>query len=376
MKKFLSLLMGFVFFGTTVFSTESKPENTAVEQTKAKEKDVEIVFVLDTTGSMGGLIQGAKTKIWSIVNEVMQTHKDSKVKIGLVAYRDRGDVYVTKVTQLSENLDEIYSVLMGYKAQGGGDDPEDVRKALHESLEVIQWSTPRENLSQIIFLVGDAPPHDDYNDSPDTSDTAKKAKSRGIIINTIQCGDMPKTDYYWKAIAQFGGGEYFHISGDGGVKVVTTPYDDKLYELNKRIDKTYITYGSSEERSEAVKKFDSEKYSMEAAPVEAKASRAINKAINKYSYSKEDLVQAVENNEISLKDIKDNELPENMQKMSLKAREGYIQSIIDTRKEIREEIIKVSREREQYILEQEKKGTAGKSEFDSAVSEVLKKQIK
>ena len=368
--------MGFVFFGTTVFSTESKPENTAVEQTKAKEKDVEIVFVLDTTGSMGGLIQGAKTKIWSIVNEVMQTHKDSKVKIGLVAYRDRGDVYVTKVTQLSENLDEIYSVLMGYKAQGGGDDPEDVRKALHESLEVIQWSTPRENLSQIIFLVGDAPPHDDYNDSPDTSDTAKKAKSRGIIINTIQCGDMPKTDYYWKAIAQFGGGEYFHISGDGGVKVVTTPYDDKLYELNKRIDKTYITYGSSEERSEAVKKFDSEKYSMEAAPVEAKASRAINKAINKYSYSKEDLVQAVENNEISLKDIKDNELPENMQKMSLKAREGYIQSIIDTRKEIREEIIKVSREREQYILEQEKKGTAGKSEFDSAVSEVLKKQIK
>ena len=376
MKKFLSLLMGFVFLGTTVFSTESKPENTAVEQTKAKEKDVEIVFVLDTTGSMGGLIQGAKTKIWSIVNEVMQTHKDSKVKIGLVAYRDRGDVYVTKVTQLSENLDEIYSVLMGYKAQGGGDDPEDVRKALHESLEVIQWSTPRENLSQIIFLVGDAPPHDDYNDSPDTSDTAKKAKSRGIIINTIQCGDMPKTDYYWKAIAQFGGGEYFHISGDGGVKVVTTPYDDKLYELNKRIDKTYITYGSSEERSEAVKKFDSEKYSMEAAPVEAKASRDINKAINKYSYSKEDLVQAVENNEISLKDIKDNELPENMQKMSLKAREGYIQSIIDTRKEIREEIIKVSREREQYILEQEKKGTAGKSEFDSAVSEVLKKQIK
>ena len=376
MKKFLSLLMGFVFLGTTVFSTESKPENTAVEQTKAQEKDVEIVFVLDTTGSMGGLIQGAKTKIWSIVNEVMQTHKDSKVKIGLVAYRDRGDVYVTKVTQLSENLDEIYSVLMGYKAQGGGDDPEDVRKALHESLEVIQWSTPRENLSQIIFLVGDAPPHDDYNDSPDTSDTAKKAKSRGIIINTIQCGDMPKTDYYWKAIAQFGGGEYFHISGDGGVKVVTTPYDDKLYELNKRIDKTYITYGSSEERSEAVKKFDSEKYSMEAAPVEAKASRAINKAINKYSYSKEDLVQAVENKEVSLKDIKDNELPENMQRMSLKAREGYIQSIMDTRKEIREEIIKVSKEREEYILEQKRKGTAGKSEFDSAVSEVLKKQIK
>ena len=125
-----------------------------------------------------------------------------------------------------------------------------------------------------------------------------------------------------------------------------------------------------------MKKFDSEKHSVDAAPVEAKASRAINKAINKYSYSKEDLVQAVENKEVSLKDIKDNELPENMQRMSLKAREGYIQSIMDTRKEIREEIIKVSKEREEYILEQKRKGTAGKSEFDSAVSEVLKKQIK
>ena len=125
-----------------------------------------------------------------------------------------------------------------------------------------------------------------------------------------------------------------------------------------------------------MKKFDSEKHSVDVAPVEAKASRAINKAINKYSYSKEDLVQAVENKEVYLKDVKDNELPENMQRMSLKAREGYIQSIIDTRKEIREEIIKVSKEREQYIIEQEKKGTAGKSEFDSAVSEVLKKQIK
>ena len=68
MKRILSLATVFVFSALTVFATGQKPENTAVEQTRAIEKDVEIVFVLDTTGSMGGLIQGAKTKIWSIVN--------------------------------------------------------------------------------------------------------------------------------------------------------------------------------------------------------------------------------------------------------------------------------------------------------------------
>ena len=373
MKKILSLVSGIFLLASTAFGTQ--PENAAVAQTKPVEKDVEIVFVLDTTGSMGGLIQGAKTKIWNIVNEVMQTHKDSKVKIGLIAYRDRGDAYITKVTQLNDNLDEVYSILMGYRAEGGGDTPEDVRRALSESVDLIQWSKPRANLSQIIFLVGDAPPHDDYQDYPDVGATAKKAKSKGILVNTIQCGTLPDTDRYWKAVAQFGGGEYFHISADSGVKAIATPYDGRLYELNSKLDKTFVTYGSRTERAAAGSKFASEVAAMESAPDEAKASRAVNKSLNvKRSYAKEDLAQAIENNEIALKDIKSEELPENMQKMSEKEREVYVQSIIQSRKDIRMEIQKVSKEREEYI---KKEAAAGdKSEFDSAVSEVLKKQIK
>ena len=106
-----------------------KPNSLAIEvQPKNKAKNIEMVFVLDTTGSMGGLIEGAKNKIWRIVNDVMQGKDKVNLKLGLVAYRDRGDRYVTEVTPLSDDLDKVYGKLMAYVADGGGDGPEDQRR--------------------------------------------------------------------------------------------------------------------------------------------------------------------------------------------------------------------------------------------------------
>ena len=82
---------------------------------------IDVVFVLDTTGSMGGLIEGAKQKIWTIANEIAQTQPTPKIRMGLVGYRDRGDDYVTQETMLTEDLDEVYSALMEFEARGGGD---------------------------------------------------------------------------------------------------------------------------------------------------------------------------------------------------------------------------------------------------------------
>src|SRR5262249_56833670 len=93
-----------------------------------------MVFALDTTGSMGGLIEGAKQRIWGIVNEVMQSNERPNVRVGLVAYRDRGDRYITEVLPVTDNLDAVYTALMDYRAEGGGDTPEDVRRALADAV--------------------------------------------------------------------------------------------------------------------------------------------------------------------------------------------------------------------------------------------------
>ena len=98
-----------------------------------KQPAVEMVFALDTTSSMGGMIDGAKRRIWGIVNAIMKSPCRPAVRVGLVVYRDRGDEYVTRVLPLTSDLDLVYTTLMEARADGGGDTPEDVQSALRTS---------------------------------------------------------------------------------------------------------------------------------------------------------------------------------------------------------------------------------------------------
>jgi Mg-chelatase subunit ChlD len=125
---------------------------------------IEVVFVLDTTGSMGGLIQAAKEKIWSIATTMTSAQSAPEIRMGLVAYRDRGDDYVSRVVDLSSDLDTMYATLMDLQANGGGDGPESVNQALHDAVHRISWSQD-DNTYKVVFLIGDAPPHMDYLDA-------------------------------------------------------------------------------------------------------------------------------------------------------------------------------------------------------------------
>src|SRR6059058_1939318 len=117
-----------------VAATEARPP------ARKAQPRVEVVFCLDTTGSMGGLIDGAKQKIWSLCNQIAGGKPTPDLKVGLVAYRDRGDAYVTKVIDLTDDLDAIHTQLMGFRAAGGGDFPESVNQALNEAVTKISWS--------------------------------------------------------------------------------------------------------------------------------------------------------------------------------------------------------------------------------------------
>ena len=132
-----------------------------------------------------------------------------EIRIGLVAYRDRSDAYVTKVVDLSDDLDSVYAALMDFQADGGGDSPERVNKALYDAVHGMSWSQG-EQTYQAIFLVGDAPPHMDYNEVryPEIIAAAKK---KGIVINTIQCGNMPSTIAPWTQMASLGHGNFFQV---------------------------------------------------------------------------------------------------------------------------------------------------------------------
>ncbi len=367
------------------------PAVLAQDNPAARVKDVaggkaviELVFVIDTTGSMGGLIEGAKQKVWSIVNEVMQTPSKPEVRMGLVAFRDHGDAYVTQVTPITRNLDSVYNTLMAYRAEGGGDGPEDVRQALADGVHKVGWSPRSASVAQILFLVGDAPPHDDYGNEPDTVASALQAVQAGILVNTIQCGSMQGTDTAWKRISQAGEGQYFAIAQQGGVVAITTPFDAELSRLGTSVGRTYMAYGGGMMMMGGAAfrqgKLEDQKR-MEAtiakdAPAAAQADRAYNKAINARAYDDSDLIQGVENGTVKLGALKTSELPDELQKLTAEERQKVVAERIEERGKIRLRILELSKKREAFIQEESKKQSAHHpAGFDEAVRAALKQQI-
>ncbi|MES2321286.1 MAG: vWA domain-containing protein [Pseudomonadota bacterium] len=340
---------------------------------------IELLFVLDTTGSMGEMLEGAKTKIWGIVNDVLQRQGNTRarIRVGLVAYRDRGDAYVTRITPLSDNLDVVYAQLMRYEANGGGDGPEDVRSALADGLRAGGWSAPGPRTSQVMFLVGDAPPHDDYQNIRSTSATAREAAQRGIIVNAIQCGEDSQTERAWRAVARQGGGDYFAIAQDGGVEAIETPYDGPLAKLGEQIGGTYMAYGSASvrERSQSAQIVMETRVSADAPPP-ARAERAVNKALNDKAYDERDLVQKAESGKVAVAGIAEAELPDSLRKLAPAKRQEALDTAVAERKAIREKIVTLAKQREQYIAEQRRKKGGGKAGLDEAISSALARQIK
>src|SRR6266446_5385816 len=149
-----------ITIGAFAFALAALSLSAAVSTAIAK-PSVEVAFVLDTTGSMGGLIEGAKRKIWSIATAIVDSNPDADIRMGLVAYRDIGDDYVTRTFDLTTDIQDLYANLLELKARGGGDWPESVNEALDVAVNKLRW-TPASDVRRIVFLVGDAPPHMDY----------------------------------------------------------------------------------------------------------------------------------------------------------------------------------------------------------------------
>ena len=314
----------------------------------------------------------------------MKSPSKPEVRMGLVAYRDRGDAYVTRVTRVTRDLDSVYNTLMAFKAEGGGDSPEDVRQALADGVHKVGWSPRSPNIAQILFLVGDAPPHDNYDNEPDTVASALEAVKAGILVNTIQCGNMQGTDVAWKRISLAGEGQYFAIAQDGGVVAIATPFDAELARLGTKVGGTYMAFGGMmggmsgpavrKSRVEAQRRVEGTV--APAAPAAAQADRAYNKAINATAYDDNDLIQGVENGPVKLDDLKTDELPDELQKLSAAERKKVIADKIEERKRIRLQILELSKKRDAFLLEERKKQSAKNATgFDEAVSAALKAQI-
>src|SRR5664279_549374 len=340
---------------------------------------VEVAFVLDTTGSMGPLIEGAKRKIWSIATAIVDANPDAEIRMGLVAYRDIGDDYVTKRFELTTDIQDLYANLLELRARGGGDWPESVNEALHVAVTKLSWTQGSE-ICRIMFLVGDAPPHMDYAQDVKYPEVLRMARERDIVVNAVQAGGARDTERVWREIAQMGHGRYIPIPQDGGhLVVIETPYDTEIIELQNNINGTVIPYGPRQQRGDVEKK--TRQAAAAPAPVATEMagymSRNAAKTSGEVITGAGDLVADVKAGRQKLDAVKAEDLPDSLRDMNATERQSFIDKQETKRKALNERMAALVKQRDGYVLESAKKSpTRTADSFDRAVSDTLRAQIK
>jgi hypothetical protein len=354
---------------------------TAVLSQAAAKPTVEVAFVLDTTGSMGGLLEGAKRKIWSIATSAVDANPDADIRIGLVAYRDIGDEYVTRTFDLTTDIQDIYGNLLDLKARGGGDWPESVNEALDVAVNKLQW-TKGSDTRRIVFLVGDAPPHMDYAQDAKYPKTLAVAKQRDIVVNAVLAGNARDTERVWQDIAQLGDGRFIPIPQDGGdLVVIETPYDHDIIILQKEINGTVIPFGPQKLQKRVEEK--TRQLAQVAAAAPSSASDMASYLNKRAKISSEavtgdgDLVSAVAAGHTNIASIKDDELPDTLRKLTPEQRKAEIEKQTQTRKSLNEKLAALVQKRDAFVADKKRSAAPAKaSSFDRAVEETLRAQVR
>ncbi len=380
-SKVLGIALFLLTVGAVVYYPQLKAKNVPVDPPighpvfATENPKVDVVFVLDTTGSMSGLIQTAKEKIWSIATTMASAQPTPEIRIGLVAYRDRGDQYVTKRVDLSGDLDTVYATLMDFQADGGGDTPESVNAALYEAVHNMSWSQG-EQAYQVVFLVGDAPPHMDY-DEVRYPEIVASALEKGIVINTIQCGDISSTVQPWTQIASLGNGSFFQVEQAGGAVAFTTPFDEEIAKLSAKLDDTRLYYGSAEEKermfakSAAADKFEA------SASYASRARRGVFNAGaggRKNLLGDNELVDAVASGEVELDELEPEALPEALKPMAPEEQRAYVARLADERSDLKRQIRELSADRDSYLAKKVEEAGGMKDSLDQQIYDAVREQ--
>jgi hypothetical protein len=338
-------------------------------QTKPK---VQIALLLDTSNSMDGLIAQAKTQLWKIVNEMATARYNGQapdLEIALYEYGNDGlqaaEGFIRLVAPLTTDLDLISQELFALKTYGG---EEYCGQVIGKSVQQLTWSKSTTDL-KMIFIAGNEP---FTQGNIDYKTTCKNAATKGIVVNTIFCGSNAEgVNTFWKDGAERADGKYINIDQDQTVAEIETPFDDSIIKLNSRLNSTYIGYGKKAEEMEmrqVAQDANAASYSKSVS-----VNRAVTKSTSNYQNSNWDLVDAAKDKSVKLEELKKEDLPEEMQKMTKEEQKIYLDKKLKERETIQKQIKETNAKREKYISEQQKQNPQ-ESTLDAAMIKIVRDQ--
>jgi len=365
-KVFCVALAALVLVGAPVARAEDTPPQP--QQTRR----VDLAICLDTSGSMSGLINAARQKLWDVVSELALAQPEPELRVALLTYGSPSyghPSYVRVQTDLTSDLDAVYQKLMELGTSGGS---EYVGWVLHDAYTQLSW-TKSDDALKLIFVAGNESA-DQARQQYDFRNVVAEAIKHGIMVNSIYCGN-PNDNIApgWREVARLADGHFSAIDQNNGTVVITTPFDDKIAELGARLNETYVAYGPRGE-AYAANQVEQDANSAKLGKANA-ASRYVVRAQKLYNNAKWDLVDASREEGFDLKKIKKEDLPENMQEMTLDEQQKYLEGMEAKRREIQAEINKLAAQRRHYIQsERRKMKERGDKSFDAAVIKAVRAQ--
>jgi len=356
-------------------ATQGHPPITVdVKCVRAIPRDVDIAICLDTSGSMSGLIESAKQKLWAIVNELANAKPTPRLRVALYHYGNDGlnmeTGWVKQLSPLTDDLDRIYEELFKLQTNGG---TEFVARVVRAATNNLNWSSQK-NALKMIIVAGNEPATQDRK--YELYDVSKASINKGIIINTIFCGNPEQGRRTgWADPATWTEGQYSAIDQDRGTIIIRTPYDKTIIELNVKLNATYLGYGQLGDKYKA--RQEAQDANAKSLNESAAASRVSSKASKLYVNSNWDIVDAVQNKKIDLAKIPAKDLPKPMQTMSVEERTKYVETLALRRKELQKEIGQLNTKR---ILHQKsemkKQGIDESKSFDAQLRRAIRTQGK
>ncbi len=366
--KSLVVLIIFISFSIVSFS------NQMVDKKPIKDNSIQLALLLDTSGSMDGLIDQAKSQLWKIVNELATSKRDGQqVNLNVALYEygkqsipaDEG--YLRNIVPFTQDLDKISDELFKLRTNGGD---EYCGKVILNAVENLQWNKSNNNL-KIIFIAGNEP---FTQGSVDYKTACQKAIKKGIVVNTIFCGNYDEgVQTMWKDGADISDGKYMNIDHNAAIVHIDAPQDAEIIKLGQELNKTYIAFGNAgREKKEMQAEQDANSMSLNPGVM---VERSVTKSGAQYKNSGWDLVDATNEGSVKIEELKDEDLPDEMKKMTVKERKAYIDKMEKERDQIQDKINNLNDERSKFVA---KKMLENKTDntLDAVMIKTIREQAK
>ncbi|HMW66625.1 MAG TPA: vWA domain-containing protein [Chitinophagaceae bacterium] len=367
-----------------IFSFAKKPQTTQAEtikkftETKVVPKKIQAAILLDVSNSMDGLIEQAKAQLWNMVNTLGRVKCDDnskpQIEVSLYEYgrssNSAANGYVKQLVSFTQDLDSISKILFNLNTNGG---EEYCGKVIYTSLDELKWNEKNDQY-KVIFIAG----NEDFLQGNVTYTAAcAKAKEKGVIVNTIYCGDrMQGIREHWNLLGECGNGSFTNINQNEKIIDIPTPYDSTLIVLNNRLNATYIAYGAQGKyRANMQKEVDEANATLgNGMAAQRAAAKSMSNAYNNESW---DLVDAVKSDKDIINKLDKKTLPDNLKNKSNKDLLLYIEQKQADRSAIQKEMQTVNEKRNVFIADAKKKmATNGKQTLESAIETSIREQVK